>query len=327
MIYIDAQGSDPYFNLALEECVFDTFDKSKQYLILWQNDNTIVLGKYQNAYEEINFDYIRNHDVKVARRLSGGGAVYHDLGNLNFTFIVDAKDIDDFNFKAFITPVINALQEIGIEAKFNGRNDITISGLKFSGNSQYIKNDRIMHHGCIMVDSNLETVTKALNTRMIKCESKGIKSVRSRITSINSNLDIPISVEAFKKLLINNISESTSLDTYTLTCDDINKINCLAKNKYATFEWNYGKSPMCSLRKERKFDAGIVTCYLEIENASIKDIHLYGDFFGNEDIRILEKELIGCKLEDSLLNKIQTIPIKDFMTGISSNELYNLIIS
>ena len=171
MVYLESHSTDPYFNLALEEYIFEHMDRSRQYFLLWQNDRTIVVGKYQNTAEEINQSYVEAHGIRVARRLSGGGAVYHDKGNLNFTFIVDQADNADFNFNVFVVPVLRALERFGVTAAFNGRNDLTIDGQKFSGNSQYARHGRLLHHGCIMLDSNLTNVADALKVKQAKFDS------------------------------------------------------------------------------------------------------------------------------------------------------------
>ena len=201
MRYLESPSRDPYFNLALEEYVFERMDKSKSYFMLWQNDNTIVVGKYQNTAEEIDQAYVDAHHIRVARRLSGGVAVYHDRGNLNFTFIVDQADAPGLNFKIFVEPVIRALARFGVHAAFTGRNDLTIDGMKFSGNAQYARRGRLLHHGCIMLDSNLTSVADALRVKEAKFASKAVKSVRSRVTTINAHAPAPISMEEFKEAL------------------------------------------------------------------------------------------------------------------------------
>ena len=184
VVFIESNSNDPRFNLALEQYVFDEMPKDREYFWLWQNHNTIVVGKHQNTAQEINQTYVREHGITVVRRLSGGGAVYHDMGNVNFTFIADTGDMETLNLHAFCTPVVNTLEQIGVKAEVSGRNDITIDGKKFSGNSQYIKHGRIMHHGTLMFDSDLSVVSKALQVSSDKYESKGFKSVKSRVTNI-----------------------------------------------------------------------------------------------------------------------------------------------
>ena len=184
MYYLESTKTDPSWNLALEQYVFDVLGPRDDCFMLWQNDNTIVVGKHQNTLEEINTDYVKEHGVTVVRRLSGGGAVYHDLGNLNFTFVAENRFGSEFDFSTFCRPVVDALRSLGVPAEINGRNDMTIEGRKFSGNAQYMKKGRIMHHGTLMYDSDLEAVSRALNVKPDKIESKGLKSVRSRVTNI-----------------------------------------------------------------------------------------------------------------------------------------------
>ena len=221
MIYLESPSRDPYFNLALEEYVFERMDKSKSYFLLWQNDNTIVVGKYQNTAEEIDQAYVDAHHIRVARRLSGGGAVYHDRGNLNFTFIVDRADAPGLNFKIFVRPVVEALARFGVHAAFTGRNDLTIDGMKFSGNAQYARRGRLLHHGCIMLDSNLTSVADALRVKEAKFDSKAVKSVRSRVTTINAHAPAPISMEDFKRALKECAMASGELEPCTLTEEDL----------------------------------------------------------------------------------------------------------
>ena len=200
MIYIESESFDPHFNLALEQYVFDNLDKNENYFMLWQNDNAIIVGKHQNTVAEINAEYTKENNIKVVRRLSGGGAVYHDLGNLNFTFIVSAGGgYEQFNFSDFCKPIIELLNSLGVNAVLNGRNDMSIEGKKFSGNSQYAKRGRIMHHGTIMFDSDLDIVGNSLVVSKDKIQSKGVTSIRSRVTNIKPHMQTDVSIEEFKR--------------------------------------------------------------------------------------------------------------------------------
>jgi lipoate-protein ligase A len=324
MVYIESDSRDPYYNLALEEYVFEHMDRNESYFILWQNSNTIVIGKYQNTSEEINREFVDAHGIKVARRLSGGGAVYHDEGNLNFTLIVDKDEKGEFDFKLFAKPVIEALKTFGIKAEFNGRNDITIAGKKFSGNSQYIKGGRILHHGCIMLDSNLENVSNALRVRDTKFQSKSVKSVHSRVTTINENSSEHISMTAFKEALRKAFLDENSR-TYVLTDEDRENIGKLKTGKYETWEWNYGMSPVYSVSREKKFDSGLVSIYMETKNQSIEDIKIYGDFFGNGDVGELEQMLRGVKLDDNLAQTLEEFDIEKYMQGIKASDIAELL--
>ena len=324
MFYLESPSRDPYFNLALEEYVFERMDKSKSYFMLWQNDNTIVVGKYQNTAEEIDQAYVDAHGIRVARRLSGGGAVYHDKGNLNFTFIVDRADAPGLNFKIFVEPVIQALARFGVHAAFTGRNDLTIDGLKFSGNAQYARRGRLLHHGCIMLDSNLTSVADALRVKEAKFASKAVKSVRSRVTTINAHAPAPISMEDFKGALKECAMASGELEPCTLTEEDLAAVRKLRNEKYATWAWNYGCSPAYDMRREMKFPAGLVTAHLSAEGGKIKAVRFYGDFFGGE-LGELEGAMVGLPLDGHLTEALEALRVGDYMSGITAEELSRLL--
>lgn len=325
MRYLESPSRDPYFNLALEEYVFERMDKSKSYFLLWQNDNTIVVGKYQNTAEEIDQAYVDAHHIRVARRLSGGGAVYHDRGNLNFTFIVDRADAPGLNFKIFVEPVIQALARFGVHAEFTGRNDLTIDGMKFSGNAQYARRGRLLHHGCIMLDSNLTSVADALRVKEAKFDSKAVKSVRSRVTTINAHAPAPISMEDFKGALKECAMASGELEPCTLTEADLAAIRKLRDEKYATWAWNYGFSPAYDMRREMKFPAGLVTAHLSAEGGKIKAVRFYGDFFGNGELGELEGAMAGLPLDGHLTEALEALRVGDYMSGITAEELSRLL--
>lgn len=324
MFYLESPSRDPYFNLALEEYVFERMDRSKSYFMLWQNDNTIVVGKYQNTAEEIDQAYVDAHGIRVARRLSGGGAVYHDKGNLNFTFIVDQADAPGLNFKIFVEPVIRALARFGVHAEFTGRNDLTIDGMKFSGNAQYARRGRLLHHGCIMLDSNLTSVADALRVKEAKFASKAVKSVRSRVTTINAHAPAPISMEDFKGALKECAMASGELEPCTLTEEDLAAIRKLRDEKYATWAWNYGCSPAYDMRREMKFPAGLVTAHLSAEGGKIKAVRFYGDFFGGE-LGELEGAMVGLPLDGHLTEALEALRVGDYMSGITAEELSRLL--
>ena len=324
MFYLESPSRDPYFNLALEEYVFERMDRSKSYFMLWQNNNTIVVGKYQNTAEEIDQAYVDAHHIRVARRLSGGGAVYHDRGNLNFTFIVDRADAPGLNFKVFVRPVVEALARFGVHAAFTGRNDLTIDGMKFSGNAQYARRGRLLHHGCIMLDSNLTSVADALRVKEAKFASKAVKSVRSRVTTINAHAPAPISMEDFKGALKECAMASGELEPCTLTEEDLAAIRKLRDEKYATWAWNYGFSPAYDMRREMKFPAGLVTAHLSAEGGKIKAVRFYGDFFGGE-LGELEGAMVGLPLDGHLTEALEALRVGDYMSGITAEELSRLL--
>lgn len=324
MRYIDNTHTDAYFNLASEEYFLRQTDE--EYFMLWINEPCIVIGKNQNTLTEINKDYTDKNSIKVVRRLTGGGAVFHDLGNLNFTFIVNDKN--SFNdYKRFTSPVIEVLKKLGIAAEFSGRNDMLIDGLKFSGNAQCRHMNRIMHHGTLLFSSSITDLSCALNPKPQKLTSRGIKSVASRVTNISSHLSDKISVTEFKNMIFDHISSGdTALST--LSSDEISEIRKLRDEKYSTWEWNYGKSPSHSVCKTVKTGGGIIEIHLDIKGEYIGKIKIYGDFFGSRDIEELERFLNGKPYErQKLLCILREKDIENYIANTTSAEFIDALIS
>ncbi len=304
MIYIESHSTDPAWNLALEQYVFDQMPHDRDYLILWQNHNTIVIGKHQNTAEEIDAAYVKENDITVVRRLSGGGAVYHDLGNINFTFIADAGKLEELNLQKFCVPVQHMLQTLGVQAEFSGRNDITIFGKKFSGNAQYVKNGRVMHHGTLMFDSNLNIIGQVLNANKDKYESKGFQSVKSRVTNIRPYLQQDMSINDFKQVLKERLVDEQQVEEISLSILDLLEIQIIKESRYDKWDWNYGESPAYSVRKKRRFEGcGEITMCMNVEHGRICQAEAYGDFFGDGMTGELLERITGCSLEEAELRK------------------------
>ena len=252
MLTIINEKTDPRYNLALEEYVLKKLPKDNDYILLWQNEPAIIIGRNQNTHEEINSRYVKEHNIHVVRRISGGGAVYHDFGNLNYTFVTNNTKDNLNNFRKFTEPVIKALNSLGVKAEFAGRNDILIDGKKFSGNAQTYYRDRMYHHGTILFDADLDMVAKVLQVKLEKIESKGIKSNRSRVTNILPYLEKPMTIKEFQNYLLTFIlgTEDIESKTYHLTEEDYQNIDKLMKEKYATWEWNFGENPDFTYKRE-----------------------------------------------------------------------------
>lgn len=321
MKLILSPSTDPAFNLALEQYVFDHMDRSQEYFMLWQNKNTIVIGKNQNAFAEVHHKIAREKGITVVRRLSGGGAVYHDLGNINFTFILDAKNATQLDLHLFCQPIVELLQSLGVPAELNGRNDITIEGKKFSGNSQYLKQGRIMHHGTLMFASDLSVVADVLNVSSDKFHSKATKSVKSRVTNIAPYLTSPLSLEQFKALIIKHIMKTDQAEPYVFSAQDLAMIQKIKEERYDTYAWNYGYSPSCNIVKKRYFDqCGMVEIHMNCSDGLIQDLVFFGDFFSLKSPEILAKMLIGAPLEQQALTKIlKNVQISDFFHNMNQD--------
>ena len=320
MISIRNQSKNPRFNLALEEYVFYNFDPNNEYLILWQNEPSVIIGRNQNTIEEINAKFIKENNINVVRRMTGGGAVYHDLGNLNYTFIVNSdKDVVS-NFKKFTEPVVSALKKLGVNAQFSGRNDITIDGKKFSGNAQHYANDRLLHHGTILFNSDLAVVQEALNVKIDKLKSKGVKSVRSRVTNVYPYLEEKITIEEFKDTLLRFIlnDDNYKEKEYILTEDDLAAVNTLMEEKYNTWEWNYGESPAFEVEKNQRYAGGQLSLKFNVEDGTLKDLRIFGDFFGKRDVSDIETLLKNKQFQEQVIHDaLESIEFGEYFTGIS----------
>lgn len=314
MLLIYNDNTNPYFNLAMEEYLLKT--TTEDIFILWRNKPSIIVGKNQNTLSEINLDYVNENSIPVVRRQSGGGAVFHDLGNLNFTFI-SCNNNSFSDFRRFTQPIIDLLKTLSVNAEFSGRNDLLIDGKKFSGNAQYNYKNKVMHHGTLLFSSHITDLSNALKVKSIKFEGKGIKSVKSRVTNISEHLNNKLDILEFRDLIMNYMHSINHENYfYNLSKDDIREIESLVENKYSTWEWNFGHSPKYSLSNELKYPGGNIEFNLEVEKGIISKLKFYGDFFGKEDISSLEFLLQGIKHEkNSLIDVLKHVNINNYFLG------------
>lgn len=328
MKYIVNKSHNPAYNIALEAYAFRELRDEDELFILWINEPTIVIGKHQNTIEEINKSYIDEHGIHVVRRLSGGGAVYHDLNNLNYTIISNKTQEGAFDFKTFSQPVIETLADLGVTATFTGRNDLEIDGKKFCGNAQAYFKGRMMHHGCLLFDVDMTVLGNALQVSKDKIESKGVKSVRARVTNILDELPEKMTVEAFSEQLLNKIKEQyPDMTEYVLSEADLENIQNLANNQFATWNWTYGKSPDYTIKRSVRYPAGKLTSYVKVEKSVITGLKIYGDFFGIKNVSDIEEELIGIRYEyQDILDKLQTIDTTKYFTNIAPQEIAEAIV-
>ncbi|MDW3909899.1 lipoate--protein ligase [Staphylococcus saprophyticus] len=319
--------TDPTLNLAMEEYVLKNMPKDDSYFLFYVNRPSIIIGKNQNTIEEVNQPYIDEHGIDVVRRISGGGAVYHDTGNLNFSFITDDDGNSFHNFKKFTEPIVEALQSLGVDADMSGRNDIQVGSAKISGNAMVKVKDRMFSHGTLMLNSELNEVQNALKVNPAKIKSKGIKSVRSRVANISEFLDEPLDIDRFKEIILKTIfGEATQVEEYILTDDDWKKIEQLSNEKYRTWEWNYGRNPKYNFEREEKFEKGFVQIKLDVKKGRIEHAKIFGDFFGEGDITELENALEGTMHEfDSIEEALSNYDIYHYFGDIERYELIRLM--
>ena len=324
--FIELSTTDPAFNLAVEEYVFDRLSRDYAYFMLWQNRPSVIIGRHQNTVAEVNEAFIRDNGISVVRRLSGGGAVYHDLGNLNFTFIRDGES-SRLDLSLFCEPVAAALRELGVPAEVNGRNDITVEGQKISGNAQYVREGRVMHHGTLLFSADLEAAGKALTPSAKKLKSKGVASVRSRIATVSKYMAEGVTIEDFKKLLLEKLFAGQPMEAYALTEEDLAVIEGLRRDRYATRRWNYGESPPCDLVYEGRIEGcGSVELRLTVKKGVISKAELRGDFFAEKDLAPLENMLTGSAPEkEAILQALSHIDPASYIPGLTQEALAVLL--
>lgn len=328
MLFIDNKGIiDPRINLAIEEYALKNLDINETYLLFYINQPSIIIGKNQNTIEEINQKYVDDQQIIVVRRLSGGGAVYHDLGNLNFSFITK-DDGDSFhNFKKFTEPVVKALGKLGIQAELSGRNDIMAEGKKISGNAMFATKGRMFSHGTLLFNSEMEHIVSALKVKKDKIESKGIKSIRSRVGNIADFLKEPMTVEEFRSFLLKNIFEDrTEIPEYVLTEEDWKNIYKISEERYQQWDWNYGKSPKFNLQHTHRFPVGSIDLRLEVNKGKINNCKIFGDFFGVGDVQDIEKKLIGIRYEKAeVASVLDDVDVQYYFGNVTKDELLAFI--
>lgn len=319
MIVIRNNSTDPYFNLAAEQYLIDNCDEDV--FMLWRNEKTVVIGNNQNAYAEVDREYAETHRIKVSRRLTGGGAVFHDLGNVNFSVIIpsDGKGID---FKKYTLPIIESLNKMGLSAELSGRNDILIDGKKVSGNAQCVRNGKVLHHGTLLYSADLSDVAGVLRVDTAKLQSKGIKSVRSRVANVKDFMDADMDVLEFMERIEGDFDGVRR----EFTLKEAEEITKLRNGKFATWEWIWGRSKAYTLSTKERFDYGTVEVHIDTDRGVIKEVKLMGDFFGVGDIGELESALCGTRYEyKDVLEKLSRYDVQRYIFGGCAEDISKLL--
>jgi lipoate---protein ligase len=326
MKYIKTNWDVPYYNFALESYLLKQAPED-EYVFFYIHAPSIIIGKHQNALEEINQEYVVQNNIVVARRLSGGGAVYHDEGNLNFSFVKPTLASDMTNFEKFTRPVIETLNKLGVQAELSGRNDILVEGKKISGNAQFYTNGRLLSHGTLLFNANLAVLSQALNVKPLKIQSKGIRSVVSRVANISEYLTESMSIYQLKEAIIDHLAESLHIDEYVLSEEEMMHIEKSAKEHFSSWEWNYGKTPRFELQKIDKFECGVIDVRLNVNRGIIESLKIYGDFFALQELDIIEQALQGCPYrKDAISQVIDDALVQATFKAMSAEEFINLLI-
>lgn len=328
MKYIVNTSNDPAYNVALEAYAFQKLTDIDEIFILWINEPAIIIGRHQNTIQEINKEFIDKNGIHVVRRLSGGGAVYHDLNNLNYTIISNNTQEGAFDFQTFSKPVIDTLAKLGVKAEFTGRNDLEINGQKFAGNAQAYYKGRMMHHGCLLFDVDMSVLGQAIKVSKDKIESKGIKSVRARVTNIVDHLSDKITVQEFSDAILAQMKEEyPEMDEYVLSDAELSEIQAMRDNQFATWDWTYGKAPEYTIERGVRYPAGKITTYANVENSTIKSVKIFGDFFGVKPVDDIEKMLEGVRYDyKDVLAALKTVDTSQYFSRMTPEEITKAIV-
>lgn len=323
MKFIRLHTTDPYYNLAVEEYLF--LNSSDDVFMLWQNDRTVVIGKNQNAYAELDVDYAREQGIRVARRISGGGAVYHDIGNLNYTYISSKKGQGEIDFASFCAPIIDFLRSVGVEAELSGRNDILVGDKKISGNAQHSANGRVLHHGTLLYDSDMSVLSSVLRSDPEKLKAKAIRSVSSRVMNLCSVLPLERGIDELAERIMSELMSKNGGELADIP--ENTEIDALAARN-ASDEWLFPERAYLSeysLTKKKRYPFGSVEITLQMSGERIEKVHISGDFFGNEPISALEELFIGVNRAD-VSSRFEKVDVERYIFGMTSEELTEFII-
>jgi lipoate---protein ligase len=326
MLFVDNQNiTDPRLNLAIEEYLLRHVTVTEPLLLFYVNEPSVIMGRNQNSIEEVDPDYVKANNIHVVRRLSGGGAVFHDMGNLNFSFVTDGRE-DLHNFAKFTDPVIQVLRSMGVTAELHGKSDIYANGKKISGNAQYVTARRMFSHGTLLYDTSIEQMLQALNPRQIEIESKAVQSVRAFVANVREILDTDKDIHWFKRALLKGIFAGDDLPTYPLREDDWAEIRRISDERYRQWEWNYGQAPPFNVRKSDRFAAGEIDARIHVRRGRIEGVKFYGDFRSRRNVAEVESLLVGVRYEpESLALALAEIDITPFFGELSKEELVGLL--
>jgi lipoate---protein ligase len=330
MLFVDNGGTtDARLNLALEEHVLRTKVPEDDLLLFYVNAPAIIIGRNQNTLEEINSDLVDARGVRVVRRVSGGGAVYHDFGNLNFSFMT--RDVNTrFNrYDLFNKPVVEVLRELGVPAEIGGRNDILADGRKISGNAQFATAGRMFSHGTLLLDSNLDDVTATLRPKPGKVESKGVKSIRSRVANISEFLSEPISVDELRDRILERIfgtRDRALLPSLVINPADWQATRELVERRYGNWNWNYGENPPSNVQRAQRFPAGEIDVRLDVHGGRITGARFFGDFMGRAEVVELESRLQGLVYDrTALAEALADVDMRQYFGEIDHADVLGLL--
>jgi len=321
MLCIESPYHDPFFNLASEEYLLKSYQDD--IFLIYRNHPSIVVGKHQNTLAEIHLAYVLENGIIVARRISGGGTVYHDLGNLNFAFINSGMEGQMVDYKKYTRPIIEAIRSMGIKVTLGPRNELLTGKLKISGTASHVYKQRALHHGTLLFSSDMRHLESALKSRSGRFQDRAVRSVPSRVTNIREQLEQPMEMEEFARRIFNHILDTVSGATpYSFTGTDLNEIRSLSRRKFSTWEWNYGYSPRYEYRRTLNYEGGKIDLQMQVEKGIIRAVSFTGDFMSTRQVHQLEELLVGAIHDpETLRMRISDIRVEDYITGLDNEIL------
>ncbi len=321
MLCILSPNTNPYFNLASEEYLLKGFQEDV--FLLYRNTPSIVVGKHQNTLAEINLPFVQEHEILVARRISGGGTVFHDLGNLNFAFFTSGKEGELVDYKRATLPIIGALKEMGVEARLGKRNELLLKGLKISGTASHVFKHRVLHHGTLLFSSEMSKLSAALKSDQRSFTDRAVKSVRSKITNISDHIAEAMDVEMFQERIMDHMLRTLKdASPYLLNRSDLSEIKTLRDSKFSTWEWNFGYSPKYQFFRSISFPAGRLELHMNVEKGVIKELEILGDFTSLKDIALLENLLLGTIHDPETIRiKLSETTVSEYIRGLENEKL------
>ena len=324
MRYLQNNSTDPYFNMSFDEWCLRHCPSDDVVFYLWRNAPSVIIGLNQSAYAEVNLPYLKEHGIALARRVTGGGAVYHDLQNLNYTIVGKSRDLNA-DYPEYLHMVVDALRQLGVPAELSGRNDIMVDGRKCSGYAKRVWKDRLMVHGTLMFDVDLETLQEVLSVPGSKMAASGIASVRSKVANLREYLPQFCDVMALKDAL-NRILAGADTEV-PMDASKQEAIDRMADEKFRTWDWIYGKSPEAQFRASQKFACGTVEVCWSVHHGLLEDVRFSGDFLGNLPAEGLAARLNGLRYEqNSISAALNGAGVSDYFDGLSPDELTELLI-
>ncbi|MBR5175566.1 MAG: lipoate--protein ligase [Bacteroidales bacterium] len=317
MRYLLNNSTDPYYNMALDEFCLENIVSDEPYFYLWRNRPSVIIGLNQNAYSEVNLDYLKANGILLARRVTGGGAVYHDLQNLNYTIIGPTPSPQ---------PMVDALRGLGVPAELTGRNDIFVGGRKVSGYARRVSKRQEIIHGTLMYDVDIDTLTHVLDVPGSKMQAKGIGSVRSRVANLKEYLPGFPTLDSLQTTLQQILSNGDVL--IELTEDQLSEVEMMAREKFSTWDFIYGRSRQTGFVRKAKLPCGTVEANVTLDRGLITDISFSGDFMFDHPVEELASSLVDCRFERSAISQaLDGADVSRYFHGSDAEDVLNLFFS